>query len=108
MEGSNTMNVLELLKTYSINVDKEIEKALDTVDPEELHDASKHLIKAGGKKIRPSLVLISSEAVGGSVEGALKTAAAVELIHTFSLIHDDIMDQRRDEKRNALGTYHMG
>lgn len=98
------MNVLELLKTYSINVDKEIEKALDTVDPEELHDASKHLIKAGGKKIRPSLVLISSEAVGGSVEGALKTAAAVELIHTFSLIHDDIMDQ--DEMRRGMPSVH--
>jgi geranylgeranyl diphosphate synthase type I len=98
------MNVLELLKEYSTEVDKEIEKTLDTVDPEELHAASKHLIKAGGKKIRPSLVLLSSEAVGGSKEGALKTAAAVELIHTFSLIHDDIMDQ--DEMRRGMQSVH--
>jgi geranylgeranyl diphosphate synthase type I len=104
MEGSSNMNVLELLKKYSTEVDREIGKALDTVDPEELHDASKHLIKAGGKKIRPSLVLLSSEAVGGSKEGALKTAAAVELIHTFSLIHDDIMDQ--DEMRRGLPSVH--
>jgi geranylgeranyl diphosphate synthase type I len=104
MEGSSNMNVLELLKKYSTEVDLEIGKALDTVDPEELHDASKHLIKAGGKKIRPSLVLLSSEAVGGSLEGALKTAAAVELIHTFSLIHDDIMDQ--DEMRRGMPSVH--
>lgn len=98
------MDVTELLKEYSIDVDKEIKKAIDTVDPQNLHDASKHLINAGGKKIRPSLVLLSSEAVGGSRDGALKTAAAVELIHTFSLIHDDIMDQ--DEMRRGMPSVH--
>ncbi|MGO9388217.1 MAG: polyprenyl synthetase family protein [Methanobacterium sp.] len=98
------MNVLELLKEYSTEVNCEIGKALETVDPPQLYDASKHLIKAGGKKIRPSLVLLSSEVVGGSIEGALKTAAAVELIHTFSLIHDDIMDQ--DEMRRGMPSVH--
>lgn len=98
------MEVMDILKRYSSQVDGEIEKALDTVDPETLYDASKHLVKAGGKKLRPSLVLISSEAVGGRVEGSLKTAAAVELIHTFSLIHDDIMDQ--DEMRRGKPSVH--
>lgn len=98
------MEILEILKKYSSGVDNEIERALDTVDPKKLHDASKHLIKAGGKKIRPSLVLLVAEAVGGRVEGALKTAAAVELIHTFSLIHDDIMDQ--DEMRRGMPSVH--
>ncbi len=104
MGGSSNMNVLELLKEYSTEVNREIGKALETVDPPQLYDASKHLIKAGGKKIRPSLVLLSSEVVGGSIEGALKTAAAVELIHTFSLIHDDIMDQ--DEMRRGMPSVH--
>lgn len=98
------MDVLEILKNYSTKVDKEIDNALDTVDPENLHDASKHLINAGGKKIRPSLVLLSSEAVGGTFEKALKTAAAVEMIHTFSLIHDDIMD--KDEMRRGRPSVH--
>jgi geranylgeranyl diphosphate synthase, type I len=98
------MEVLEILKKYSTKVDKEIDKALDTVDPEKLHDASKHLINAGGKKMRPSLVLLSSEAVGGTPEAALKTAAAVEMIHTFSLIHDDIMD--KDEMRRGRPSVH--
>lgn len=98
------MEILDVLKKYSAGVDREIEKALDTVDPENLCDASKHLIKAGGKKIRPALVLLTAEAVGGNIEGAYKTAAAVELIHTFSLIHDDIMDE--DEMRRGKPSVH--
>lgn len=98
------MEILDVLKKYSAGVDREIEKALDTVDPENLYDASKHLIKAGGKKIRPALVLLTAEAVGGNIEGAYKTAAAVELIHTFSLIHDDIMDE--DEMRRGKPSVH--
>ncbi|OPY24238.1 MAG: Short chain isoprenyl diphosphate synthase [Methanobacterium sp. PtaU1.Bin097] len=98
------MEILDVLKKYSAGVDREIEKALDTVDPENLYNASKHLIKAGGKKIRPALVLLTAEAVGGNIEGAYKTAAAVELIHTFSLIHDDIMDE--DEMRRGKPSVH--
>jgi geranylgeranyl diphosphate synthase type I len=98
------LEILDVLKKYSAGVDREIEKALDSVDPENLYDASKHLIKAGGKKIRPALVLLTAEAVGGNIEGAYKTAAAVELIHTFSLIHDDIMDE--DEMRRGKPSVH--
>lgn len=98
------MEIAEILKKYSTGVNFEIEKALNTVDPENLHVASKHLIKAGGKKIRPALVLLAAEAVGGNIEGAYKTAAAVELIHTFSLIHDDIMD--KDEMRRGMPAVH--
>ncbi|MEN6592899.1 MAG: short chain isoprenyl diphosphate synthase IdsA [Methanobacterium sp.] len=98
------MEILNVLKKYSTGVDRRIEKALDTIDPENLYDASKHLIKAGGKKIRPALVLLTTEAVGGNIEGAYKTAAAVELIHTFSLIHDDIMDE--DEMRRGKPSVH--
>jgi geranylgeranyl diphosphate synthase type I len=98
------LEILDVLKKYSTGVDREIENALDTVDPENLYDASKHLIKAGGKKIRPALVLLTAEAVGGNIEGAYKTAAAVELIHTFSLIHDDIMDE--DEMRRGKPSVH--
>ena len=98
------MEIVGILKKYSAGVDSEIEKTLDTVDPESLHVASKHLIKAGGKKIRPALVLLAAEAVGGTTQGAYKTAAAVELIHTFSLIHDDIMD--KDEMRRGMPAVH--
>ncbi|AXV38882.1 short chain isoprenyl diphosphate synthase IdsA [Methanobacterium sp. BAmetb5] len=99
------MEVTDILKKYSADIDQEITAALEEVDPETLRQASEHLVKAGGKKLRPSLVVLSAEAVGGQVKSALKTGAAVELIHTFSLIHDDIMDQ--DEKRRGKPSVHV-
>jgi geranylgeranyl diphosphate synthase, type I len=99
------LEINEILKQYSTNIDQEIEKALANVDPADLREASQHLIMAGGKKLRPTLVILSCEAVGGDANFALKTAAAMELIHTFSLIHDDIMDQ--DEKRRGKPAVHV-
>ncbi len=99
------MEVVDILKKYSKDIDVEIGNSLGTVDPEDLKKSTQHLIKAGGKKIRPSLVVLSSEAVGGTAEVALKTAAAVELIHTFSLIHDDIMD--KDVMRRGKPSVHV-
>jgi geranylgeranyl diphosphate synthase, type I len=99
------MEVTDILKKYSKSIDEEITHSLGTVDPEELQKSTQHLIRAGGKKIRPSLVVLSAEAVGGNAEEALKTAAAVELIHTFSLIHDDIMD--KDDMRRGEPSVHI-
>ncbi|BDZ69033.1 short chain isoprenyl diphosphate synthase IdsA [Methanobacterium ferruginis] len=102
---TETLEVTEILKKYSTRIDQEIKEALETVDPETLRQASEHLVKAGGKKLRPSLAVLSAEAVGGTVKSALKAGASVELIHTFSLIHDDIMDQ--DEKRRGKPSVHV-
>lgn len=76
-------------------------------EPAKLYDASNHLFKeeAGGKRIRPILCLLSSEAAGGKTGDALLTAVATELIHTFTLIHDDIMDN--DELRRNLPSVHV-
>ncbi|MGN1322287.1 MAG: short chain isoprenyl diphosphate synthase IdsA [Methanosphaera sp.] len=98
------MEVTDILKAYSEEVDKEIEQALSTLEPEDLKDSSAHLIKAGGKKFRPALAVLSCQAVGGSTEKAYKTAAALELVHTFSLIHDDIMDN--DDTRRGMKAVH--
>ncbi len=99
------MEVVDILKKYSKDIDEEIQNSLSTVDPEDLKLSTQHLIKAGGKKIRPSMVVLSAEAVGGNPKEALKTAAAVELIHTFSLIHDDIMDE--DDMRRGEPSVHV-
>jgi len=99
------MKVMNILKKYSESIDKEIDGSLRSIDPTILCEASDHLIKAGGKKLRPSLVVLSCEAVGGRTEDALKTAAAIEFIHTFSLIHDDIMD--KDEMRRGKPSVHV-
>jgi geranylgeranyl diphosphate synthase type I len=98
------MEVMDILKKYSESIDNEIAVSLSTIDPSTLCEASDHLIKAGGKKLRPVLVVLSSESVGGRAQDALKTAASMELIHTFSLIHDDIMD--KDEMRRGKPSVH--
>jgi geranylgeranyl diphosphate synthase, type I len=99
------LEVTKILKQYSEKIDQEITKTMANVDPADLREASQHLTIAGGKKLRPTLVILSCEAVGGEPNSALKTAAAMELIHTFSLIHDDIMDQ--DEKRRGKPSVHV-
>ena len=86
-------------------VNKFIEKAVDIKnEPNELYFAARHIIDAGGKRLRPFLVLKSCELVGGNKEDALATASALELLHTFTLLHDDIMDQ--DEKRRGVPSVH--
>jgi len=98
------MEVMDILKKYSKSIDDEIIASLRTIDPLRLREASDHLIKAGGKKLRPVLVILSCNSVGGRNEDAFKTAASMELIHTFSLIHDDIMD--KDEMRRGKPSVH--
>ena len=97
-------DVKEVLGTYSGDITKTIEEELATITPDNLAEASVYLTRAGGKMLRPALTLITAEAVGGERANALKSAAAIELIHTFSLIHDDIMDQ--DDMRRGMPSVH--
>ena len=97
-------DVKEVLGTYSTEITKTIEAELSTITPDNLAEASVYLTRAGGKMLRPGLALITAEAVGGNKEHAVKAAAAIELIHTFSLIHDDIMDQ--DDMRRGMDSVH--
>jgi geranylgeranyl diphosphate synthase type I len=86
-------------------VNRFIEEAVDLKgEPELLYKASRHIINAGGKRLRPYIVLKCCKLVGGREEDAIPTAAALELLHTFTLIHDDIMDE--DEKRRGVPTVH--
>lgn len=77
----------------------------DGRQPEELYTAARHLIDAGGKRLRPFLVLQSCTIVGGETAAALPIAAALEFVHSFTLVHDDIMDA--DEKRRGVPTVHV-
>ena len=97
-------DVKEVLGSYSADITKTIEEELAKITPQNLAEASVYLTRAGGKMLRPALTLIVSEAVGGTRKNALKAAAAIELIHTFSLIHDDIMDD--DDMRRGMPSVH--
>jgi geranylgeranyl diphosphate synthase type I len=73
-------------------ISEAIERLLPTVHPEGLYKASRHLVDAGGKRLRPSMLLIAAEAAGGNPDDLVPAAVSIELIHNFTLIHDDIMD----------------
>ena len=89
-------------------VDDAIEKLLaPTSDlPESLRKAMRYSLFAGGKRLRPTLVLAAAEACGLSPKKALKTAAALEMIHTYSLIHDDLPAMDDDDLRRGKPTNH--
>lgn len=72
--------------------------------PELLYNAATHIIKSGGKRLRPHLVLACSEMLGGSRSDAIRAASAIEMIHNFTLVHDDIMDN--DPIRHGVKTVH--
>jgi len=94
----------KLLEQYSEDINKEIGETLSSIGPTDLREASIYLTTAGGKMLRPSLTVLVSEAVGGTISSSIKPAAAIELIHTFSLIHDDIMD--KDDMRRGKPSVH--
>jgi len=94
----------EILQKKAKLVDESIPKFLPITPPEELYRAMRHLLDAGGKRLRPSALLLAAEAVGGKAETVLPAAVAVELVHNFTLIHDDIMDEA--DLRRGLTTVH--
>ena len=98
------MNVKEEVAKRAEIVNKAIDELLPMRDPEGLYRACRHLIKAGGKRLRPVLSLISAEALGKDWRKILPAAVAIETVHNFTLIHDDIMD--RDEMRRGVPTVH--
>ena len=83
----------------------QLEKFLDGGNPESLYNAARHLPLAGGKRLRPCFSLISCEAVKGDIIKVIPLAIALELIHNFTLIHDDIMD--KSKLRRNLPTVHV-
>ena len=89
-------------------VDAALERVLpaETVPPATVHRAMRYSVLAGGKRLRPILVLAGAEAVGGSAPAVLPAACALELIHTYSLIHDDLPAMDDDDYRRGRLTSH--
>lgn len=87
---------LELeLKKRADFFNKQLEKFLEEGYPKTLYDAARHLPLAGGKRLRPCLAMISCEAVKGDITKVIPLTIALELIHNFTLVHDDIMDKSK-------------
>jgi len=74
--------------------------------PRQLREAMDYSLMAGGKRLRPIMVLAAAEALGGSREAALPVACAIEMVHTYSLIHDDLPAMDNDDYRRGKPTSH--
>jgi len=91
---------------------RDVDRALDRLlpkavaKPATIHKAMRYSLFAGGKRMRPALVLAAAEACGGSPEAAMPLACAVECIHTYSLIHDDLPGMDNDDMRRGKPTNH--
>ena len=102
--------VPEALASYREQVEAALERYLPLdpgEGPEEVIRAMRHSVFAGGKRIRPILALAAHEAAGGDGAGMDAAAAAIEMIHTYSLIHDDLPCMDDDDLRRGRPTCHV-
>ncbi len=89
----NGINYKELYNKYLIDFDESLENYINSIENQILLEPLKYIMAGKGKRIRPMLVIFSNLAVGGKTEDALNCAIALEMLHNFTLAHDDIMDK---------------
>lgn len=106
------MTAAETITHYLARRAAEVNELLDRftpsedTPPEQLHRAMHYSLLGGGKRLRPALVLASGEAMGAGTEDLMPAACAIEMIHTYSLIHDDLPAMDNDDLRRGRPTCH--
>jgi geranylgeranyl diphosphate synthase type II len=108
LKSAKKFNLDQYLERLGVRVNAALDKLLprETAEPPTIHKAMRYSIFAGGKRIRPVLCLAACEAVGGKESAAIPLACAVECIHTYSLIHDDLPCMDDDDLRRGRPTNH--
>ena len=102
---SEGLELKTALGKHKIIVEKEIMKSMDKIRQERLHGAMTHLFTGGGKRFRAILPRLVGEATGSANQGHYTLGSSIEIIHNFTLVHDDIMDQ--DPIRRGLNAVHV-
>lgn len=103
---SPTFDLSAYLAQRQALVEAALERAIPITYPEKIYEAMRYSLMAGGKRLRPILCLATCELAGGTVEMAMPTACALEMIHTMSLIHDDLPAMDNDDYRRGKLTNH--
>jgi geranylgeranyl diphosphate synthase type I len=93
-----------MLQDRITTVNKALETALDVGDHEKLRTAIRHIPMAGGKRLRPVLAMLTADAISEKGENVVPYGVTLELIHNFTLLHDDVMD--KDDLRRGVQTVH--
>ncbi len=98
----------DMMKDYRDQVDAALDRWLPAAEtpPATIHEAMRYSVFAGGKRLRPMLALCAARAVGGKLDAAIPAAVALELIHTYSLVHDDLPAMDDDDFRRGRPTCH--
>jgi geranylgeranyl diphosphate synthase, type II len=102
MENSEYKQIYDI---YLGLIESKIKSLCIGREPASVYEPINYLLQSGGKRIRPVLAMFSAEAVGGDIEEALNSAVALEILHNFTLVHDDIMD--RSPLRRGRSTVHI-
>lgn len=102
------MNIKDYLEKNRVDVDRFLDSVMpgSTTPPTTLHESMRYSLMAGGKRVRPILVIAAAEAVGQPTPGLMPIACSLELIHTYSLIHDDLPAMDNDDFRRGKPTNH--
>lgn len=85
-------------------IERKLEELLSGVRPAVLFDAMRHAVMSGGKRVRPQICLAATVAVGGKAEDAICPACAIELLHSYTLVHDDLPSMDNDTERRGQPT----
>ena len=94
------------LEDYKVLIDQSLKEYLNSLGDGKLARAMAYSVLQGGKRIRPVMALVAAEMFGGSIEEAMPLAMAIEMIHTYSLIHDDLPAMDNDDLRRGKPTNH--
>ena len=95
------------IKEKNAAIEEALSESVPEMYPERLHESMRYSLLAGGKRIRPCLTIAACELMGGTMEIAMPTACALEMIHTMSLIHDDLPSMDNDDFRRGKPTNHV-
>jgi farnesyl diphosphate synthase len=104
---SSTFDLKAWMQPHLLRVEEALSAWVDAQTPAGLGEAMRYAALDGGKRLRPLLVLATAEAAGGQPEAALRAACAVELIHAYSLVHDDMPCMDNDVLRRGKPTVHV-
>ncbi|MBV6445376.1 MAG: polyprenyl synthetase family protein [Ignavibacteriales bacterium] len=102
---SATENYNKIYNELKTEIDGLLARVMQGRQPASLYEPGAYIMESPGKRIRPLLVLFSAKAVGGNYDRVMNAAVAVEMLHNFTLVHDDIMDN--SEKRRGRATLHV-
>lgn len=101
MKSADLKKYLSIYEREKKIIDRKLASALKSRQPSELYEPASYILESSGKRLRPLLVILSAKAVGGKPNQVYNAAVAVEMLHNFTLVHDDIMDNA-DLRRGNL------